>query len=253
MRVPDREYVAPVARYRIRYAKRGRMRFASHRDFQRVFERALRRAGVPMAYSAGFNPHPRISYANAVATGAASEAEYVEIGVARTLEPAALAAALDASLPPGFDVLDVVPASTGDFPNRLEASVWLVRLPDVPAPAAAAAVAALLAAPTVEVSRMTKKGLRTFDVRADILSLQCAAQDDGCAILTLVVRHAVPAVRPDDVLAGLRLVASLATPSPAVVTRMAQGPLAVDCCSVPDPLAPDRESLAGTTDAAAGG
>jgi radical SAM-linked protein len=251
MRVPDREYVAPVARYRIRFAKRGRMRFASHRDFQRVFERALRRAGVPMAYSAGFNPHPKISYANAVATGAASEAEYVEIGVAQEVDRAALAAALDASLPVGFDVLDVVPAATADFAARLQASSWHVALPGVPVSEAERAVEALLAAGSVEVSRMTKKGVRTFDVRADLLTLECAADGEGCAILTMVVQHAVPAVRPDDVLAGLRQVASLATPSPPVVTRMAQGLLADDRRSVTDPLAPDRE-IAGTKDAATG-
>ena len=68
-------------RLRLRYAKRGRLRFSSHRDFQRAFERALRRAGVPMAYSQGFNPHPRVSYANSAPTGTASEAEYVEIAV----------------------------------------------------------------------------------------------------------------------------------------------------------------------------
>ncbi|MDQ1248542.1 MAG: hypothetical protein QG597_2915 [Actinomycetota bacterium] len=252
MRIPDREYVAPVVRYRIMFAKRGRMRFASHRDFQRVFERALRRAGVPMAYSAGFNPHPRISYANAVATGAASEAEYVEIGVAQELSCEALAAVLDDSLPVGFDILDVVPALTSDFAARLEASLWRVRLPGVPAAQAEAAVCALLAADHVEVSRMTKKGLRTFDVRADLLTLKCKADDDGCAILTMVVRHAVPAVRPDDVLAGLRQVASLATPLPPVVTRMAQGLLTADRSSVTDPLTPDRDSLAGRQDAATG-
>ena len=72
----------PVQRLRVKYAKRGRARFTSHRDFGRAFERALRRAGVPMAYSSGFSPHPRISYANASPTGAASEAEYLEIGLA---------------------------------------------------------------------------------------------------------------------------------------------------------------------------
>lgn len=241
MRTPDREYVAPVAKYRIRYAKRGRMRFASHRDFQRVFERALRRAGVPMAYSAGFNPHPKISYANAVATGAASEAEYLEIGVASELDPQVLQDALDAALPDGFDLLDVVPAGTGQFADRLEASEWQIRLPGVPAVEARAAVTELLGSESVMVERMTKKGLRRFDVRADLLGVECDVDESGCAILTLVIRHAVPVVRPDDVLAGLRQVASLATPSPPVVMRMAQGPLAADRRSVADPLGPDRE------------
>ena len=71
-----------VQKLRIRYAKRGRLRFASHRDLARTLERALRRAQVPMAFSAGFTPHPKISYLGAAPTGAASEAGYVEIGLA---------------------------------------------------------------------------------------------------------------------------------------------------------------------------
>ena len=63
-----------MQRIRLRYTKRGRLRFTSHRDFQRAFERALRRAEVPMAYSAGFTPHPKVSYANAAPTGTGSEA-----------------------------------------------------------------------------------------------------------------------------------------------------------------------------------
>ena len=59
---------APVQKLRLRYAKRGRLRFSSHRDLARVFERAVRRAGVPMAYSQGFSPHPKISWAGAVPT-----------------------------------------------------------------------------------------------------------------------------------------------------------------------------------------
>jgi radical SAM-linked protein len=79
-RMPDGPPPPPTAqKLRIRYAKRGRLRFTSHRDIQRAFERALRRARVPMAYSAGFTPHPKVSWAGAAPTGVASEAEYVEI------------------------------------------------------------------------------------------------------------------------------------------------------------------------------
>src|SRR5512147_1559189 len=85
-----------VQRIRLRYAKRGPMRFTSHRDFARAFERALRRARVPMAYSQGFTPHPKISYASAAPTGAASEAEYLEVGLRAPMDPAELARGLDA-------------------------------------------------------------------------------------------------------------------------------------------------------------
>jgi radical SAM-linked protein len=203
-----------------------------------------------MAYSAGFSPHPKISYANAAATGVASEAEYVEIAVAQHCDPEAVRAALDASLPPGLDVIEVVEARSGSLVERLEASVYEIRLDRVPVAEAQAAVAALMAADSVEVERMTKNGVRTFDARAAVVAL-CAtpgsadeagksAETVPCAILRLVVRHTTPAVRPDDVLVALRRVADLAPPVPPSVTRLAQGPLDTETDDVADPLVPDR-------------
>src|SRR5215831_8301590 len=96
---PEQSQAPVVQRIRIRYAKRGPLRFTSHRDFARAFERAVRRAGVPVAYSQGFSPHPKISYASAAPTGVASEAEYLEIGLQAVVDPDELRAALDAALP----------------------------------------------------------------------------------------------------------------------------------------------------------
>ena len=96
----------------VRYAKRGKMRFASHLDVARAFERGVRRAGLPVAYSAGFTPHPKISYASASPTGVASEAEYLEIALREQADPGQVALALDAALSPGLDVLEAVPATT---------------------------------------------------------------------------------------------------------------------------------------------
>jgi len=84
-----------VQKLRVRFAKRGRLRFTSHRDFQRAFERAVRRAGLPVAFSHGFSPHPKISYAGAAPTGAASEAEYLEISLTSEQDPEQVRAALD--------------------------------------------------------------------------------------------------------------------------------------------------------------
>ena len=240
---PDRDVAPTVQRLRLRYAKRGRLRFSSHRDFQRALERALRRADIPMAYSAGFSPHPKVSYANSAPTGVASEAEYVEIGVALACNPDAVRAALDAALPPGLDVVEVVEARTSDFANRLEASVWRVELPEVSRAEAERAVGLLLAQTEVLVDRMTKNGRRTFDARSAVIVAECAADaglGDDCAILTLVVRHGTPSVRPDDVLSALSRVADLVPPKPPRVTRLAQGPLDEAGTSVVDPFAPDR-------------
>ena len=228
----------PVQRLRIRYAKRGRLRFTSHRDFSRAFERAVFRARVPMAYSSGFNPHPRISYAGAAPTGSASEAEYLEIALAEVVEPAAMHAALDAAMPAGLDVLEVVESPGGALADLLEASRWRVDLPSTPSADAARAVAAFLAAESVVVERMTKKGLRELDCRAAVVSLTAGAAGEGSR-LDLVLRHKVPAVRPDDVLSGLAETAGLHPGPPPLLTRLAQGPLLPDR-SVGDPLATSR-------------
>jgi hypothetical protein len=98
----------PVQRLTIRYAKRGRMRFASHRDVARAMERGVRKAGVPVAYSAGFSPHPRISYSGGAPTGSASEAEYLELAVTRRCEPDDVGRRLNAALPDGIDVIEAV-------------------------------------------------------------------------------------------------------------------------------------------------
>jgi radical SAM-linked protein len=309
-----------VQRIRLCYTKRGRLRFTSHRDFQRAFERALRRAEVPMAYSAGFTPHPKVSYANAAPTGTGSEAEYLEIALTEARDPDKLRELIDASLPPGLDVTEAVEARTPGLAERLTASVWELRLPGVAPADAERAAAAFRAAETVEVQRRTKSGMRTFDARAAVVELTVPGAgtegpagsdgpgsagpgseapaaageaggstgirppagsagsagtmgsmaypgrglpgsrapvgpgssaetvpdrpgDQACAILRLVVRHVTPAVRPDDVLSGLRALADLAPPVPVAVTRLAQGSFDEETGTVTDPLAPDREAV----------
>lgn len=232
-----------VVRLRIRYAKRGRTRFASHRDFARAFERAVRRAALPVAYSSGFSPHPRISYANAASTGAASEAEYLEIGLTEEVDPAAVQSALDAALPDGLDIVDVVVAGGSSLADRLEASSWRISLPGIEPAVAEAAVADFLQRHEVEVSRLTKRGVRSFDCRQPVVSLAVSDNSDAgrsCAILELVVRHGTPTVRPDDILAGLREIAGLEPSGAPLLTRLAQGPLDPQTGAVGDPLAADR-------------
>jgi len=257
--MPEGPAPAPVTqRLRVRYAKRGRLRFTSHRDISRAVERAVRRAGIPVAFSAGFTPHPKISYAGAAATGVASEAEYLEIGLTDARDPERVRADLDAALPSGLDILDVVPVQeSGPLADRLQASEWLIRLDGVASGAVDAAVSAFLAADVIEVERLTKKGRRRFDARAAVSSFEVLdrratqATEAPCAILRMVVRHTTPAVRPDDVLTGLRQVADLAPPSPPMVTRLAQGPLDAETGDLADPLDPDRKAVPPGEDAGA--
>jgi len=240
----------------MRYAKRGRLRFSSHHDFTRALERALRRAGVPMAYSAGFTPHPKISYIGAAApTGVASDAEYLELGLASVVDVDRLRAALDASLPDGLDVLECVEVrpGTGSLADRIDGSAWRIELPGVALAELETALGAFLPAERVEVERLTKSGRRQLDARAAVVSASASVRpgQDGCAILELVVRQVTPAVRPDDVLAALRAVAGLAPAVPPQAIRLAQGRLD-DGGRFADPLAPDRAADIPATGAEGG-
>ena len=244
-RTPDGPPPPPVVqRLRLRYAKRGRLRFTSHRDFARAFERALRRSGVPMAYSAGFSPHPKVSWVNATPTGVASEAEYVEIALAERCDPEQVRQALDDSLPVGLDVLECVEAPIGgpSLAERVTGSAWEIRLPDVTPAALDRALTRFLAATEVPVERRTKDGVRRFDCRAPVQHAVADSDDTAtaetrsesgaigpCAILRCVVRHVTPAVRPDDILSGLRSVdPELELSAPPEARRLAQGRLGED-------------------------
>jgi radical SAM-linked protein len=199
-----------------------------------------------MAYSSGFNPHPRISYAGAAPTGSASEAEYLEIGLAAEADPADVGRRIDEALPDGLDVLEVVTSSGGALADRLEASRWRLRLPGVDRDELREAAASFLGAGEVLVERMTKKGMRTFDCRAAVATLAVADvtdEADECAILEVVLRHGTPSVRPDDVLAGIREVSGLQVEHTALFERLAQGPLDERTGTVGDPLNPDRDAV----------
>ncbi len=237
----------------VRYAKRGKMRFASHRDVARAFERGVRKAGLPIAYSSGFTPHPKISYAGGAPTGVASEAEYLSLALTVRQADTQVCRRLDAALPDGIDVIDVTEAGGDGSPSagssstrsggfgHLEASEWRMVLPGVAPEVARRAVAGFLARAEVPVERLTDKGVRRMDARAALIEMTVLDSDafdttaleqavlaaetgfDGCAILRMVVLHTAPAVRPEDIVTALREQDGLVPSSPPMITRLAQG------------------------------
>jgi len=239
-----------VLRVRLRFAKRGRLRFLSHRDVARSFERAVRRAGIPVSHSHGFSPHPRLSWVGAAPTGAASEAEYLEIGLTREVDPEQVRAALDEALPDGLDVLEAAVAEPPALAERIDAGRWRLQVTGLPVDEVAQAVTTLLDTDSLVVTRVTPSGRREIDVRAALVALTVDGPDGAgqagpaagrpdagpdCAILTAVVRQTTPTVRPDDVLGALGVVAGLTPPVPVTATRLAQG-LLDDSGHLADPL-----------------
>jgi radical SAM-linked protein len=222
----------------VRYAKRGKMRFASHLDVARAFERSVRRADLPIAYSTGFTPHPKISYAGGAPTGVASEAEYLSLTLTSRTEADDVRERLNAALPDGIDVIAVTEDS-GKLPaSRLTASEWQIALPGLPADNVVPVVRKFLALAEAPVERLTSKGMRRMDARAAVVSLDVIGDASrgsglpggeppvppGCA-LRMVVRHTVPSVRPDDVLNALRDVSDVFPAGQPLMMRLAQGSL----------------------------
>ena len=208
----------------VRYAKRGKMRFASQLDVARSFERGVRRAALPIAYSSGFTPHPKISYAGGVPTGVASEAEYLSLALTTWTEADAVRERLNAALPDGIDVIAVT-EDTGKVPaSRLTASEWQISLPGLPADNVVPVVKKFLALTEAPVERLTSKGVRRMDARAAVVRLDVEDTEAGLA-LHMIVRHTVPPVRPDDVLNALRDVSDVFPAGQPLMTRLAQGTL----------------------------
>ena len=98
---------AQPVRVRVRFAKDGDLRFTGHLDLQRLFERALRRSGLPLRYSQGFNPKVRLNLASALPLGFSSRAELLDFWLNGELDTAVVEQKLKSALPKDITVLNV--------------------------------------------------------------------------------------------------------------------------------------------------
>ena len=158
---------------RVRFAKRGKVRFLSHRDLARVWERALRRAGIRVAYSEGFSPRPRLSFGLALSTGYESLGEYLDIDLADDLDPDELVALVNPSLPTGMEAQAAIriPPGTESLQQAVTSSSWQIEIAGVDGDLVEQAVARALAAETLPIV-VERKGSETdLDARPAILAL----------------------------------------------------------------------------------
>lgn len=97
-----------VQRLRVRFSRKDDVKFISHLDIMRMWQRAFYRAGIPLAYSEGFNPHPRMALAAPLALGVTSEAELMDVWCSRWVSPHWFISAMKQQLPPGVVLQNVV-------------------------------------------------------------------------------------------------------------------------------------------------
>ena len=204
-------------RLRVRYFKKGKIRFTSHRDTARIWERALRRAGLPVAYSGGFSPRPRVSFGLALPTGYESDGEYLDVqldtGASAThvdaWSPCAVKRALCDALPEGMAVLAVrgVERRATSLQQCVHSCSWRIDVWGAKESAVAGAVSRALSASELLVQRQRKGRAVTENIRAAILNLSVhgrvhGATPGGVRILAELSSQP-PAARPKDLLVSL--------------------------------------------------
>jgi radical SAM-linked protein len=201
------EREAPVQRIRVVFSQGERVKYVAHLSVMRAWERVMRRAEVPIAYSFGFNPRPKLTFAAALAVGQCGRAEIMDVELNERLDPEDLLQRLRAQLPQGFTVHSAaeVPVNAPALQAEMQATVYRVILgPELTEEAVREGLAALLAAEHLPREREVKKRLRAYDLRPLIRDLWYVGQagDSHVVGMTLVNEPAM-AGRPDEVLKQL--------------------------------------------------
>jgi radical SAM-linked protein len=197
-------------RLRIRYSKKGKVRFISHRDVARIWERALRRVGVSVAYSQGFSPRPKLSFGLALSTGHESEAEFLDLELSdedgdwTAVRGVDLAARLTAALPVGLDVVAVAPVEKGDsLQQAVTSCTWAIEVDDVDREYMDAWVAGVLSREEIVVERERKGKPVVEDLRPHVLALDVIGTTETGIRLSADLGTQPRALRPTELLAAV--------------------------------------------------
>ncbi len=193
-------------RLRLRFSKQGKIRFTSHRDVARMWERALRRSRLPMSYSQGFAPHPLVSFGLALPTGCESLGEYLDVRLEPALESeiplAELPAALSDLLPDGVDVQAAafIADAEGSLQQEVASCDWVLEVLGVPDEELQKRVDQVLSASTLTVQRQRKGRQAEDDIRPAIRTL---ALSERHGHLRAELATHPRGVRPTDLAAAL--------------------------------------------------
>ena len=199
----------PKQRFRLRFAKGEALKYISHLDLARTWERTFRRAGLPVAYSKGFNPRPRFQIAAALPVGVTGWAEYLDVWLTVPLASEEVLSRLQTALPPELKVLDVqeVELRARSLQSQMRAADYRAAIQSrEPLEAVRTRIEALLEASTILRDRHQKGRLRTYDLRPLIERVTVEQGKAGELVLSMRLQASPEgAGRPDVVLEVLGL------------------------------------------------
>ena len=168
------------------FSKGSEVRFVSHLDVQRLFQRAFRRAGLPLAYSQGFNPHPLVSFATALSVGMTSSGEYLDVTLTNDMTPDDFIAATAPTLPKGVEIREVfdMGESRRSLTSAMRSAEYTAEVV-FPEPVSCEelenAVNELLSGEIV-IMKKTKGGIKPTDIRPWVYGLELVSCENGRAV-----------------------------------------------------------------------
>jgi radical SAM-linked protein len=203
------DYQGPEQRLRIQFAKGAALQYISHLDLNRTWERAFRRAALPLAYSQGFNPRPRFQIAAALPVGVMGRAELLDLWLDVELDPAQVLGRLRPALPPGLEVLDVEEVDLGApaLQSQMQAAGYRVEVRTSEPPVGIEArIRQLLDAPSILRQRHHKGRMQSYDLRPLVQDIEVEGGEAGQVVLRVRLQASPQgAGRPDEVLDVLGL------------------------------------------------
>jgi radical SAM-linked protein len=190
---------------RLRFVKLGKIRWTSHRDLARMWERALRRIDLPVAYTEGFSPRPRLSFGLALSTGHEGEAEYLDVELREAPDLTTLPAQLSEHLPVGIDVTAIAPLAAGSpsLQEDVTSCTWRIEVRDLEPADADELVEAALAADELVITRTRKGKEVTDDLRPAVLAVRTVGPTPAGTELEAELGVHPRSVRPSELLLAL--------------------------------------------------
>ena len=195
---------------RIRFSKHGKVRFTSHRDVARIWERSLRRAGVPVVYSAGFSPRPKIAFGLALPTGYSSDAEYLDVEIDPVwmagIDSETLVGALTASLPTGMTALAAAGIASGgpSLQHAVTSCTWRIDAAGADAREASDAVSRAMDGSELLAQRERKGRLTIDNIRPAVHAVEVQGNITDGVRLIVELATQPRAARPVELVASLR-------------------------------------------------
>lgn len=198
-----------MPKYRMMFSKKGTAKFISHLDLNRSFERTCRRAGLPIAYSQGFNPHPKINFAIPLSVGVSGEREFIDIELTEELEPTEILKRLNEKLPQGIKVLEVRQIVEKQKPlmSRVTRATYRIECAaeeNIDQQKVDGVINELLSSSSIIIQRKVKKKLKSVDIRPGIMALQGQAVGNNIILQAELSTGSNGNVRPEELLNELQ-------------------------------------------------